>query len=219
MSKPKIVLLSLLATLAMSALISTTATATTHNFKVEGKELTGAEKEELNIQAEKITFATTIATIKVAIECDELNAPSAANTIEAEGKSKFEFQLKNCYASEIKEEKKVALPACAVAEPFTLKGEGLLKGVVGQPEDELKEKGAEALGTFEITGAKCAIAQKSEVKGHWFQDWVRVWPWRGWEWREFWWQQVWFATLNKEGFYSFAELKADTTSGKQWSME
>lgn len=225
MSKAKVVVLSLLAAFAVSAIGSATATATTHNWKLEGTEIGKGEKEELKIDSQKVsTFATTVAKIKITIACSEMVGPSTTNIIEEGGKSKFEFQFKNCFVSETKEGRQIFLPACKVAEPFTLKGEGELKGAVGQPEDELKGTGGASPGSLEITGAECALKGTFKVEGHWFQDWIQFyegWPpgiWFHHVWIEFWWQQVWFAKAGTEPIYGFSEIQA-TSATHGWTME
>jgi hypothetical protein len=232
MLKARAVLLSLLAMLSVSALTSAAAVASTHSYKIEGSELTGSEKAEVNIEGRQTTFATTIAGSKIDINCEEVEGPSKTNVLEKEGKSKFELEYKDCNLFNVNVEKggkgKVErLPACKVKEPFTLKGEGQLKGTAGVAEDELKgTEESERLGTLTIESinkeSPCALAGTDEWDGFWFQEWWD--PWTGiWhiQWPDWYWWQFWHVKIGKAGEPVFARgsLHSTLASGKEWSNE
>jgi len=164
MSRMKFILLGLLAAFAVSAVASASASAATHNFKIEGKTVGTGEKEELIVQSKAGLFESAIAGTKTTITCQE--DIGGVSTIEEKGKSKFELKFKNgCLFWEVKEGKKAVLTACKVKEPILAKGEDELSGGTGNPVEEFKEKGTEAFTTIEIEGGSCAFAKKFEVKG------------------------------------------------------
>jgi hypothetical protein len=166
MSKMKFILLSLLAAFAVSAVGSATASAT-HNFKIEGTEIGKAAKEEVTVTSKTAELESVVGALKIKITCQEDYGTPATNAIEGEGKSKFEINFRNgCILWEIsKAGSKVLLSACKVKEPIIAKGEDLLVGPAGFPQEEFKEKGKEAFAIIEITGGTCAIANTLEVKG------------------------------------------------------
>lgn len=99
MSKMKVVMLSLLATFALGAVGSATASANaTHRWLVNGAEITGTETVALvgnqipgNNQLEGVVASTS-----VHITCQEVLTASGANYLEKEGKLKMKLEYKAC---------------------------------------------------------------------------------------------------------------------------
>jgi len=165
MPRVKMILLSLLAMVMLGAVFSAAASAATHNYKVEGKNI-ASEKVEIQEVSTNGALESTITGLKVLISCRETIGPPEINTLEKEGKSKWEDKtITGCLIWEIKEGKKSVITACKIHEPIIAKGESLLIGAAGSGEAEYKEESSKPLTTLELEGGSCALAKKIEVKG------------------------------------------------------
>ncbi len=147
MSKVKIALFSGLATVALSAVMSSSALAL-HEFKVEGAVL-GATPVAIEAMSQTGYMETTVGGNIVHLECRD-DYTVATSQIEEKGKSKARIEFSNCQVYEITGGNLVAEPSCVVTEPITAKATDELTGL---GEDTFTGEG----GTFaEIKIAKNA---------------------------------------------------------------
>jgi hypothetical protein len=161
MSRMKFALLSLLAAFAVSVVASASASAATHNYKVELTELIGSEEIEGNSQEGKME--TTVGGTSITIQCQEDYAPSKESTIETGGKSKVaKLEFRQCIVYQSKN--KMEVLTCVVKEPVTAEA---IDELTGQGEDTFKEKGAGPFSKVTLEGAKCALGNPItlEIKG------------------------------------------------------
>jgi hypothetical protein len=172
MSRVKLVMLSLLATFALSAVASSTALAT-HEFLVNGKAIAKGEKVEVqgNVIAEGTE--TTIAKLPVHMACVEgAVPPGTTNVLEEAGKFKTKVEYKTCGVVTVSGGIAEDQPKCKVPG-FITEGSGELTeaGVVsikGTPFatvriEEVAGAGACALtGEYKVEGTQlCAIPDYS----------------------------------------------------------
>jgi hypothetical protein len=161
MSRIKFILLSLLATFAVSMVASTFASAATHNYKVELTELIGSEEMEGNSQDAKLE--TTMGGTAITIQCQEDYSPSKESTIETGGKSKVvKLEFRQCIVYQARN--KIEVLTCVVKEPATAEA---VDELVGQGEDLFKEKGAGPFTKLTLEGSKCGLGNPItlEIKG------------------------------------------------------
>jgi hypothetical protein len=160
MSRIKFVMLSLVATFAMS--MGASASAATHNYKVELTELIGSEEIEGNSQEGK--FETTIAGTAFTIQCQEDYIPiNKENTIETGGRSKAsKLEFRQCITYQVKN--KIEVLTCTVKEAVVAEA---VDELTGQGEDLFKENGAKPFSKITLEGAKCALGNPItwEIKG------------------------------------------------------
>jgi hypothetical protein len=125
MSRMKLVVLSLLAAFALSAVASSTASA--HEWLVNGKAIAAGEKVEIN--GNQIPgnnqLEGVIAKLSIHITCQEVLAPPAGNTIEEKGKFKIKLEYKACTVYALESEAMGNEPKCKVAA-FNAEGSGEL---------------------------------------------------------------------------------------------
>jgi hypothetical protein len=113
MSRVKLVMLSLLAALALTAIASSTALASGgHEFKVEGKTIAKGSKVELQGQIMELGQLESVAKgIAIHITCNNAFG-NTENVLEAEGKAKFEAEFQGCTTYNINGGKPENLPGC-----------------------------------------------------------------------------------------------------------
>jgi hypothetical protein len=155
MSRTKSIMLALLATLALSAAISTSASA--YEYFVEGTEIGASEKVEIKGVSNKFSLETTIGKLPVLLIC---NDGTMKGDLEAGGDSTREYNLRSCYISENNKGKNEFLSACMVAEPITIKDRGEI--LVNHVENLFPE----GLPNIELVGEKCVFKGKYA-----FWDW------------------------------------------------
>jgi hypothetical protein len=139
MSKIKIGLFSVLATVALSAAMSSSALAA-HEFRVNGTAV-GATAFEVQGSSQEGWFETTTAGNQLVLNCqaDYTSVEKESNLLEKEGKSKAKLEFRNCFVYKLETTgKKVALGECHVTEP-----------VVAEATDKL-----ENVGEDKFTGTK-----------------------------------------------------------------
>jgi hypothetical protein len=166
MSRMKLVVLSLVAAFALSAVASSTALAT-HEYLVNGETIAKGSKVEVQGQIMELgQFETEIAKLSIHITCnDAYGLKGEGNVLEAEGKSKLKAEFKACTLYQINGGIPEGEPKCKVAA-ITATAKGLLTetGIVKFTglESELFTK-------FEISEVKgagtCNFLGKFEVKG------------------------------------------------------
>ncbi len=166
MAKTKSILLCLLALLSMSAVASSSASAGTHNFIIEGTEIKGTEEIEQtgqfgdnpdfrrNMDGDKLEY--TIGGIRVIQECrtSTYRVILGANGVS----SQWKFLGQACTMREFVGGREIITPCIATEKD---EGNDLLTAA---GNDQLKplEK-SEIFGTVELEG--CALAGKYEIKG------------------------------------------------------
>jgi hypothetical protein len=162
MSRMKFALLSLLAAFAVSVVASASASAATHNYKVELTELIGSEEIEGNSQEGKME--TTVGGTSITIQCQEDYTPlNKENTIETGGKSKaIKLEFRQCIVYQSKN--KMEVLTCVVKEAVTAEA---IDELTGQGEDTFKENGGKPFSKVTLEGAKCALGNPItlEIKG------------------------------------------------------
>jgi hypothetical protein len=160
MSRVKVMLLSLLAVFAASAVVSSTASAA-HVYLIEQTELLSSEAIEDQGQNAKLEVKIPGQAISIFIQCQE---ELSTGVIKPKGESTFRIEYKNCYVVENSTGKKIFLVNCTVKEPIVAEGTDQL---IEHSIDEFKGSGAEKLfSEITIEGAKCVgVAGKYKVTG------------------------------------------------------
>lgn len=161
MLRIRLVLLSLLATCAVGAIASTSASA--HAFFVENKEVAGTETVEIEgTNALLKQGQSTIAGTKIAQECEEA---VISGVLEKEGKGTGEIKTGKCTLYEIKNGNRVSLPSCTISTPtFKLK-EALITSPGGVVETEFKPASGTLFFEIVISGSLCTIKGHYTVEG------------------------------------------------------
>jgi hypothetical protein len=159
MSRPKLVLFSLLAVFLASAAGATSASAI---YNVEGTELIPTETIDGAVGVTQIN--STIGETKMSLECTT-NKMVGTNSIETAGLSSLEISYNQCYVYTINKGNR-ELTGCKVAEPIVSSVRGvLLKGAGGAVEDQIESPlESETLATINvetITGKSCFASGKS----------------------------------------------------------
>jgi hypothetical protein len=161
MSKTKVILLGLLAAFAVCAISSTTASAATHEFKVEGKEIT-----------EKIPYDQVTRNLRIFFTqghklyyqyCPE---DTARGNFIPPNKDEEEIVAFNCQVFDLENGKKVFQPQCVVKEKKEIlfaKTEQIAHGIDQFKGSETEEKFGEI--TFEKGTEACAIEGTYKLKG------------------------------------------------------
>jgi hypothetical protein len=162
MLKVRVILSSLLAAFAVSAVASTTSLA--HEFIVEGVAV-GAGGEAF--QGVQYRFSgsgleVTLVGSKAFVSC---RTGSLSGTLEKEGKSKGTAKLSDCRVYLNNARKLELLPLCAVKAPIELKFKDKLSAGEMAEEEWEGEEAEETFGTVEVKGAGCALNGKYKVKG------------------------------------------------------
>jgi hypothetical protein len=132
MYRTKILMLSLLAALALTAVASSTASAgTEHEFKVEGKTIAKGSKVELQGQIVELgQFESLIKGAGIHITCNNAFG-NTENVLEAEGKAKFEAEFEACTVYTITKGLPESVPGCKIkVTKATATGELTEAGVI-----------------------------------------------------------------------------------------
>jgi hypothetical protein len=165
MFRIKLVILSLLAALALSAVASPTALAV-HEFIVNGKTIAKGEKVEIQGSG-GIYLEATLAKTLTHIECQQALLPvGASNVLEEGGKSKLKVEFKGCTVTTVIAGAVENQPKCKVVS-FNLEGtselpEAGVASIVGSGAEKLFSK----IEVAEVSGAgACALAGTYELKG------------------------------------------------------
>lgn len=156
MSRVSLIILSLFAVLAASAVVSAPASATLETrYFVENKELKGEEEAEGTIGAVQINF--TFVEIKLMVECKRNTVKEYI--VKGGGESFGKYELKECTLYEIKEGVRTEpVPACPILEPIEDNFKDLLiSGPGGVVEDEFKPSTGGALLSIDLRGPLCVI--------------------------------------------------------------
>jgi hypothetical protein len=169
MSRVKLVMLSLLAALALTAVASSTALAT-HEFKVNTTVIPSGSKVEVQGQIVELgQLEGEISTIHVHITCNDAKGnASAKNVLESGGKSQLEAEFTGCTVYEVNNGKPESLPNCKIKK-ITAEAEGKTvteNGVVEFTGN--KSGGTKEFGTVSIedaTSTACAVEGAFETKG------------------------------------------------------
>jgi hypothetical protein len=163
----RVLLVSMLAVFAVSAVASAAASAHTYEYFVSGSPVTTAVKATGTSGASKLEGE--VAGVKIIIECKK---DTFTGEIEKEGKSKGEITFSECSLFEDTSHVKTALTKCTVANitfKFTdklVRGQGLGPETWG-PEDEFNSTGAEEVFVeIKITGSECALKGTYKAKQH-----------------------------------------------------
>jgi hypothetical protein len=170
MSRVKLVLSTLTAVLAVSAVVSAAAMAQTPSYVIEGKEVTGTEKYEFTGSVNVARMNTVIGGLKEEIECIS-NKLMGENILEKEGKSKGAINLESCTLFEIKKSGELFNQSekCTVKTPIELKyGAQLVIGPGGLVENEFKPATGEVFVEIVIQsapGKTCLLAASLQSKG------------------------------------------------------
>jgi hypothetical protein len=180
MSKVKLVILSMLAVLAVSAAASGTASATpcsfcTHQWSINGTLLATGAKEEVQGNGlpyvQEGQFESVVSSIYLHLYCQTAILPTGTENVILGGnpgraKGKIEFTGCGVFQVNAKTWGSETLSACKIAaEPIVATTEGVLTkaGVL-----ELKGVGGMTISKFEIVkvgNSVCAVEAKYEVKG------------------------------------------------------
>jgi hypothetical protein len=154
MSKTRVVLPSLLAVLAASAISSSPSLA--HEYLVEQKSLETSEAVEDQGQNSKLE--TKVSSLPLYIQCQE---ELSSGELKPKGVSKFRIEFKNCYFTFNSKGKKEFSTTCGVTEPVVAEGEDRLI------EHSVEEfKGSEGIFTkIQIVGMQCALTGFMNVSG------------------------------------------------------
>ncbi len=147
MTRIKLIMLSMVAVLGVSAVASTSAFALETRWTVEGTTVTTETPVEGVVGTAQLN--SIILGQKIIIECTENTLSNAA--IEKEGKSKGEIKFKKCTVVTVAGGVRGALPKCVVKEPIEFKFLDLLvAGPGGVLEDEFKPSTGEEFVTIHI---------------------------------------------------------------------
>jgi hypothetical protein len=121
MSRMKLIVLGLLAAFALSAIAASTASAVTHEWKVEGTTIAKGSKVEAAGQVTSGTLEFEVGSTSIEIKCDYPGLLSAGSTnyLEAEGKNHLKIESFGCTVRKIEKGKPVNLPECKVKEGKT----------------------------------------------------------------------------------------------------
>lgn len=115
MSRMKVVLASLVAMFAVSAVAAGPAAATTKNEYFEGGGATQITSEKIEATVGVADLQSEIASAKVLIECT--NNKFSEGEISTGGASKGKIEYSSCTISEIKEGKRSVEATCTVKVP------------------------------------------------------------------------------------------------------
>jgi hypothetical protein len=182
MSRIKSILLSLLALVAVGAVASSPASASTGTrYFIEKTELT--KPESIEATGEVATLEGEIASVKVGLEC---NKSALKGEIEGGGAGKGEVSLKECKVFKIEHGEQTTVGGCTVTEPlgFKYKSE-LVVGPAGEPEIEVRPASGTTFVEIKI-GGECLFKGTFPISGYWYQEWVQVWvlrPIHRWVWQ------------------------------------
>ncbi len=164
MTRIKLILLSMLAVLGLTAVISATASASvveTRFFTEAGTEL--AASETITGAVGTAELVTTIAGDKVAIVCTKNSLVSGS--VETVGKSKGEIKYEEC--GELKQTKGGTLTTvanCKITVPAFKFIDLLVAGPGGTVEDEFKPETPPTFVEIEINGTGCNAVFKGKFK-------------------------------------------------------
>jgi hypothetical protein len=159
MTRMRLILPSLLATIVVTAIAATPASA--HAFKVAGTEVTKAVEAEETTVTNKLE--STISKTGVLIECGDEADTNVVTKFEEKGKlSGGELKFGSCIPFENSKGKREILSSCTVSgSEFKYKGE-----LINGPELEIKgEKTEEEFGSMEIAGTECSLKGSYALKG------------------------------------------------------
>jgi hypothetical protein len=170
MSRMKLVVLSLVAAFALSAVASSTALAT-HEFKVEGKTIASGSNVEVQGQIIELgqLEGTLGKSVNIHITCnDALGPASAKNVLESGGKAKLFAEFKGCSVYEVNKGGPVNLEACKVKE-ITAEANGETTAEAGTIKFEGsgtgKSFGKVVIGKVAGSSESCSVEGEVEVTG------------------------------------------------------
>lgn len=158
MAKIKLILLSLLLATALGTI--TSASASAHEYLVEGTPVGAGVKLEVEGTTSLVWIETSILKAPIVQECDE---GTGTGFIEEKGKSTGKGEAKNCRIFQIVKGKRENLTACAMREPVVIETTGELTGI-GE-NTAVGSKAEEGFTEFEIKGESCVLAGKYTIKG------------------------------------------------------
>lgn len=163
MTRIRLILLSMVAVLGLSAVVSATASAAveTRYFTEAGTELAASESIAGTVGTAELV--TTIAGDKVAIVCAKNTLTNAV--VETVGKSKGEIKYEEC--GELKQTKGGALTTvanCKITIPTFKFLDLLIAGPGGTVEDEFKPETGTTFVEIEINGTGCNAVFKGKFK-------------------------------------------------------
>ncbi len=178
MTRIKLILLSMVAVLGISAMASASASALETRYMVGANEVKGTEKIEAEGTVGPAQLTSVILGEKIVIECTNNKLTGA--TLEAEGKSKGEILFNKCAVSVITGGKREAQPKCVIKEITFKFTDLLIDGPGGVIEDEFKPSTGENFvtivienvsekevctlkGSYETTGSYDAAAPEGEL--------------------------------------------------------
>jgi hypothetical protein len=168
MSRVKLVMLSLLAALALTAIASSTALAT-HEFKVNGTAIPSGSKVEVQgqiIELGQLEGEVGSGNLKVHITCNQAKGTASnKNVLESGGKSLLKAEFTGCQVYEVNNGAPKTLP-CEIKEPIAIEGKGATvaeNGVVEFKGNEEPTK--ERFGSIEFKGGTCTLLGSDEARG------------------------------------------------------
>jgi hypothetical protein len=174
MSRTKLLLLSLAAVLAVSAVASASALAAfPPRFYVAGQEVKGTETFPYTGTINVARMNSLIGGLKMMIECTE-NKVAGTNVLGSEGKASGEANFEKCVLYEMTKggEESNKSEKCRIREPIAFKfASQLVFGPSGLPEEEFKPASGEIfveIGILSQPGKSCLFAVTLQVKGTYF---------------------------------------------------
>jgi hypothetical protein len=150
-----------LAAFVVSALLASSASATTPQWIVEGKALAVGATEEIastTTVSETFSFQLTVAGVLFKTECKTMTLPKSFIKGESTREDKS-FEMGNC--SLAAGPKTCSVPATMALEPLT----STLEGTAGSFKLKFAPKEGTKVMTLVFSGAECPIAGNHEVTG------------------------------------------------------
>jgi hypothetical protein len=158
MTKAKLAVVSLVAALGVSGAASASASA--HEFIVEGKAIGESEDILSSFKSEGTSFFASVSHTKVEIKCAKDKGSVA---LEFFGKTKGSITYEECKAYQLNAKRELTLLKCTVPNTKIFFIDHLIT-FKAKVADEFEPEGT-SFGEFKVTGGECPIGGAYSLKG------------------------------------------------------